>query len=640
MGDDWANIDEIRRQENAFNERCRQLGIHPTQYQPWLHDPWPPAQPTNQQTPPPGFPIHTLPAWVANQAANISATTQTPQDLAIICQLGALSTIAMWKQARIRLLGTWHEPANLYLLAVLNSGEGKSPAMKQALTPLHELFQTELDQWDRAAGERHAYLTSARGKLDQAERDLKKHPNDPVLLAEVSEAKTVLDQLEQQNMRPQPVANDITPEAMIDALTANGERLAILDTEPGIFDLASRYAGKDTPPNITLALKAHSGDPVELRRRGTGTASLKNPHITLLVMAQPVAVNRVYADQEMRERGLAARLLVAEPNSLIGTRQQGEIHTDGSEQAWATGIRAMWERCDNRTIQLDQRATQTLTAHFEQLEQRLDRYDGDLRHVAAFISKLKSSIGRIALLLHWADGHQIGTVNNDQTQRAIEIGDYFLEHHLRRVGPADDDSIPALDETAEWLRSRAGQIVTASDIRRGQRLLRDARVGDLIEVIDQLELLGWLRASDTGWEDRLGARGMHAPRFAVNPNVTRRERSQGDTLSPWRDKEVPKGPKETPDLWITHPKGTKGDTLPVDNSSQRDQSPREHKTYLNDPSSSTESDTQPLSVEKQAKVDDSGQTPRDFGAFGPLETQTVTDNHTEWPKPENPYGLY
>ncbi|MCP5029002.1 MAG: DUF3987 domain-containing protein, partial [Actinomycetia bacterium] len=417
---DSYDPETTRRLENDFHRRCQQLGITPTQYQTWLHDPWPTPRPVATQPEPPApFPLDTLPPWIADQAHNISTTTQTPLDLAIICQIGVISTIAMWKHARINLGGTWQEPANLYLLAVLASGEGKSPAMKQAVRPLTDLFAAELATWDTHASENYALLSTARSRLKRAERDNDKNPGEPTVLAEIAEAKTDVDRYETATERPQPIANDITPEAMLDAMAANGERLAILDTEPGIFDLVSRYAGKDQPPNITLALKAHSGDPVELRRRSTGTASLKQPYMTMLIMAQPIAVNRVYADTEMRERGLAARLLVAEPASMVGRRQQGgTVNDPAAADGWETGVRRMWHGVTGTVITLDSRAQDAFNRHFVELEQRLLPDSGDLRHVAAFTAKLKSSIGRIALLLHWADG-TAGTVNRDQMTRAI-----------------------------------------------------------------------------------------------------------------------------------------------------------------------------------------------------------------------------
>lgn len=621
------DLDEIRRLEADHRQRCEQLGIPPSAYEPWIHDPWPEPQPlTAQPEDPPAFPTDALPIWVADQADNIAHTTQTPTDLAVICQLGTLSTVAMWKRARIQLHGTWQEPGNLYLLAVLNSGEGKSPAMKRAIAPLQQLLAAEVAEWEAEHSERYAQLVAARADLDRAEKELKQQPKDAVALANVAEAHARLKDLEQHEHKPQPIANDITPEAMIDALAANGERLAILDTEPGIFDLAARYAGKDQPPNITLALKAHSGDPVELRRRGTGTASLTAPHITMVIMAQPIAVQRVYADREMRERGLAARLLIAEPATMVGRRtQRTHVNDDHAEAAWAAGVTSMWHRTTDKPVELDGRADEAFLGWLDDIEDRLDPYDGDLRHVAAFVSKLRSAVGRLALILHWAEAGD-GVVNVDQMGRAIRIADYFLEHHLRRVGPVDDDTLPGVEETAEWLRGRAGQIVTLTDMRRGPRAVRDSSVGDTIEIVDKLIVHGWLRPDSWEWEDRVGGRGTRAPRFAVSPKVAKRRDLKRATSGAFqtfqteihRMSNAPNAPEEG----LKRAKRASG-------GSETRQMSNAHKTCRENTSSSTESSEQPLSV-----ISSTG--PLQPGAFGAFQTQDVTSDHAEWPRPQRP----
>lgn len=626
MTDGW-DLDEIRRLEADHRQRCEQLGIPPSAYEPWIHDPWPEPQPlTAQPEDPPAFPIDALPIWVADQADNIAHTTQTPTDLAVICQLGTLSTVAMWKRARIQLHGTWQEPANLYLLAVLNSGEGKSPAMKRAIAPLQQLLADEVAEWEAEHSDRYAQLVAARADLDRAEKELKQQPKDAVALANVAEAHARLKDLERHEHKPQPIANDITPEAMIDALTANGERLAILDTEPGIFDLAARYAGKDQPPNITLALKAHSGDPVELRRRGTGTASLTAPHITMVIMAQPIAVQRVYADREMRERGLAARLLIAEPATMVGRRtQRTHVNDEHAEAAWAAGVTSMWHRVTPDPVELDQRADEAFLSWLDDIETRLDPYDGDLRHIAAFISKLRSAVGRLALILHWAETGD-GVVNVDQMARAIRIADYFLEHHLRRVGPVDDDTLPGLEVAGEWLRGRAGQTVTMYDLKRGPRELRDTHTGDLVDLVDRLILHGWLRPNSWEWEERVGGRGRNAPMFAVSPKITRRGQSKratsgvvrvfGDEIETRQTRQT--GLRNAPNAPKEPAKRAKRQTRIrlVENTSSSS-------------SFSTESDDQPLSVVSSTE-------PLEPGVFGAFRPQDVNSNHTEWPRPQRP----
>ena len=42
----------------------------------------------------------------------------------------------------------------------------------------------------------------------------------------------------------------------------------------------------------------------------------------MMLMAQPVAISRIYGNTEMRERGLAPRLMMCHPATLVGHSQQ------------------------------------------------------------------------------------------------------------------------------------------------------------------------------------------------------------------------------------------------------------------------------------------------------------------------------
>ena len=68
-------------------------------------------------------------------------------------------------------------------------------------------------------------------------------------------------------------------------------------------------------------LKAWSGEGVNLRRVGRGVTTLDSPSINMMLMAQPVAISRIYGNTEMRERGLAPRLMMCHPATLVGHRQ-------------------------------------------------------------------------------------------------------------------------------------------------------------------------------------------------------------------------------------------------------------------------------------------------------------------------------
>lgn len=70
------------------------------------------------------------------------------------------------------------------------------------------------------------------------------------------------------------IADDTTVEALISKMSENGEKMALVSSEGGIFNtLAGLYSGEMT--NMDIILKAFSGDFVQVDRKGKGTLSCK-----------------------------------------------------------------------------------------------------------------------------------------------------------------------------------------------------------------------------------------------------------------------------------------------------------------------------------------------------------------------------
>ena len=59
-------------------------------------------------------------------------------DLAAVTALGVLST-AIAGAVQVQLRSGWREQANLYLVGIARSGEGKSPMMRKFVEPLHQI---------------------------------------------------------------------------------------------------------------------------------------------------------------------------------------------------------------------------------------------------------------------------------------------------------------------------------------------------------------------------------------------------------------------------------------------------------------------------------------------------------------------
>ena len=242
-----------------------------------------------------------------------------PVDLPAAIAMGVLSTAAGGR-AEVTVRGQWHEPVNLYVVAAMPPGAGKSPAFRLMCAPVfaaerkmreearEEIMRAEIDRETaiaRAAAKRSAALKvkgddAATASMEAAVRD-----------ASLAEAMPV-------PVMPRLTADDTTPEQAATIMAEQGGRIAILSAEGTFFSVAmGRYTSGT--PNLELVLKGHAGDRVKLDRRGRDE-TIERPALTIMTTVQPIVLREMAAKPAMRERGVLARFLMAIPRDLVGDR--------------------------------------------------------------------------------------------------------------------------------------------------------------------------------------------------------------------------------------------------------------------------------------------------------------------------------
>src|SRR5688572_1427149 len=109
--------------------------------------------------------------------------------------------------------------------------------------------------------------------------------DDSAIVAEASElAETLAGQTTPSY--PEILADDITPEQLVHSMRAQGERLAIVSAEGGVFDIiAGRYSGN--VPNLDVYLKGYSGEALKVGRRSSDRVIMRRPALTMALAVQP-----------------------------------------------------------------------------------------------------------------------------------------------------------------------------------------------------------------------------------------------------------------------------------------------------------------------------------------------------------------
>ncbi len=376
----------------------------------------------------PTFPIDALPPAIADYVKALAESTQTPIDMAATSAIAVLS-VCMQGKFRIKAKEDWSEPVNTFVLDVMNPSERKSAVQSAMIRPLnlYEAKQNTLNaaliesnkMQKRILEKRQRAIEEQVSKGKASEEDVEKIAEEIANYKEIEPLKLYVD--------------DITTEKLTSVLASNNGRAAILSTEGGIFDtLAGTYSKM---VNIDVMLKGYSGDSIRVDRIGRNSESILNPTLTILLMVQPSVLSGLMQNGTFRGRGLTARFLYCIPTSFVGSRKYRSIPVPPDVyQAYERCIYNLLDDEGSELITLSNEADEMIEKFAEELEPKLkDEY----QDIADWAGKLVGNILRIAALICRASvirSHDFLVISDPLVvdgatmQKAIQIGEYFIEH--------------------------------------------------------------------------------------------------------------------------------------------------------------------------------------------------------------------
>ena len=318
--------------------------------------------PTPLAAPPvPTFRADWLPGAFGQYAAALAEFTQTPLDLAACLILGAVNAAALGLYV---VAGPWMEPWPLFVCASMAPSERKSPVFSAIRRPL--------DEWERQENARLApEIARNKAKRSMLEKRIQKamQKDDEDEVMRLTDELTATPELRPVRL----IAADATPEVVARLMNENGERLAVIDSEGGIFDtIAGRYS---SAPNLDAFLHGYSGESVRVDRVGREPLTIHRALMTMLLAVQPDVVRGVFSNQAMTARGLAARFLWCQPQSLAGRRKiDAQPVPEALTQAYGQAITALLNRRRGPSplpLSLTDEAQCAFNAWREEIEKRL-----------------------------------------------------------------------------------------------------------------------------------------------------------------------------------------------------------------------------------------------------------------------------
>lgn len=383
------------------------------------------------------FPVQELPEIVANYVTESAAATGCDPAfvaLPVMTLLGA----AIGNSRRLRIKSTYEVLPILWTGIVGNSGSGKTPALKTALAPAFE----------------HDRLLR---KQDTSERFL---------------------------------VVDSTTEALAEIMSSNPRgMLCIWDELAGFFGSIDRYTDrkKGCSSAQSFLLSAHEGEPYSVDRKTGDNRSLYIPRASLWLCGgiQPGILAQAMGKQE-REAGLLPRLLLACPPALPHKYTDDDI-SEGTGSDFRLLLKNLFSLAGEEVVRLTPEAKHLWIQFHDQTSKETTGLTGDL---AAAWSKFRDTALRIALVLHLAsDGD--ATVSADTLSRSLCITRWFMQETVRVYELISTKSRSRTQDRQEqglleWMADR--DWVTARDIKRGPRLLRNADTAE--HCLDRLHKKG------------------------------------------------------------------------------------------------------------------------------------------------------
>ena len=419
------------------------------------------------------FPVEALGSVLGPAARAIARKVQGP---IVIAAQSVLAAAALAAQAIADVLMPYGDtrPLSLFFVTVAASGDRKTTADSAALWPIRkyettlgETYRSQLLRWDveTAAWAAERKKIEHDKKLTRPEREIALMGLGPQPLAP---------------LQPFLTATEPTVEGLIKIWTHAPASLGLFSTEGGQF-IGGYGMSQDHRLKTAATLSGFwDGAKITRLRGGDGCIILQGRRLSLHLMIQPHAAATFLSDPVLRDQGLLSRILVAQPESLAGTRlwrntdqadetiirQYGARILSILEMPWAMAEGARNE-LDPPPLPLDAGALEIWKEFYDGVERRCGKHD-ELAGIVDFAAKAAEQAARIAGVLAIVENNLATDIKATTMRGAAAIAGWYVDEALRlqQAARTNPDLVRA-QQLLEWLWQRGGEADLREIIRMG-----------------------------------------------------------------------------------------------------------------------------------------------------------------------------
>jgi len=457
------------------------------------------------------FPMSSLPDMLGNYLKAVSEYVQVKPEMAVLPLLSVLSLCVQGKALVNHPGGNHTENLNLYTLTVAQPGERKSGVFYAFTAPI---FKYQAEENERRKGAIADYKAEKQCLENQLASATKGRNSDPQRAKEISRQISELKPVFPLLLN----VTDVTPEALAWEMFKQGGRMSVINDEGGIFEILSGlYSGGSS--NIDLILKAYDGSPYTVIRRTKENIELENPLLTIGLMAQPSAFEKVISNPEFMGRGFIQRFLFSFPESRAGNRnfQSPEIpcRLQRDYEELITRLLRMKSPVDMPVIRANKGAYNIFKDYFDYIEERL-KPGGQFEYIKEWANKQFARCLKIAGILHLCE-HSADELPDEQTaMRAVNISMWAENQAIKAFSGAavEDENTSKARYIVSKIKDKRGGVLTGRELLRVCRRFKS--IAELEEPLSLLCDMNYLQEQST---DYSGTGRKPCTQYSVSPLI-------------------------------------------------------------------------------------------------------------------------
>ena len=451
------------------------------------------------------FPVEALGPVLAPAAKAIHNLTQAP--ISICCQsVLSVSALAVQGHADVLTPTGLRRPISLYLFSIAESGDRKSSADSHALKPI-KTYESELKRKYEIACE--DYQTDKEAWESQRKQILrKKHINTE------SKKKALKDvgPAPRPPLSPLVRCSEPTWEGLSILFSQGQPSLGLFSSEGGQF-IGGHALNKDNRLKTVSALSSlWDGEAITRVRKSEPAMALVGRRFSLHLMVQPGVARNLLTDPDLADQGFLSRLLIAAPESAIGSRRYREPDSLDIQKVESYSEKILdilhhdhplaegkANELDPSGLPLSDGAKEVYVNFVDRIEERMAPNGGDLYEVRGLVNKMPEQALRIAVVLTLVRDIEATEIGREALAQGVKLAEFYTAEALRlySAGVIDPDLLLA-EQVIEWFRDKWGQpYISLPDLyQRGPKAIRDKKKAK--EIMAILEEHGHLRRIEGG----------------------------------------------------------------------------------------------------------------------------------------------